>query len=302
MAGKEQRQQERERRDAERRAAQRAADLQRKLARSEQPFVAAPPPTGEPIPVMAPAEHHAFETLVLSPGASSVVVGFFGIVATCSMGVALVSGTPLAGGGWSAWAGLPLIAGLISGALMLGSWNRATIRGRVIAGAVCLVLAASFAVGLATQISLEGKPVLTGSTVDRSSRMATELLSDMLTLEDNQKLMDLAPEQGRGVLALYEEAAKQSSGIAQKWNPIVRKEVPLPGFTEVLTLVNRAADLQAGVLMAYRDQLNQADASRLEQIQLAKTEIMDLLAGPSGAAAKLSSTVAPVGIRLGGAK
>ena len=153
-------------------------------------------------------------------------------------------------------------------------------------------------VGSTSQVVVGGTVQLKGSVGDRSQRLAVALLNDMLILEGNQKLLNLPAEQARGVFDHYAEASAQSADIAPKWNPVVAKDVPLPGFVQVLSQVNEAADLQARALVAYADDLQQPDPARYQQVVAMRERVIALLAGESGAAALLDTTVAPLGIKL----
>lgn len=173
-----------------------------------------------------------------------------------------------------------------------------TTSARVVAIVVTLVTFTSYAAGSLTQIVVDGQVQLRGSVGDRTYRLAKEVLSDMLILEENQRLLELPPEQARGVFELYAEAAAQSSGIAARWNPATAGDVPLPGFVTVFEKLNEAADLQARTLLAYADDLQQPDTARQQRIVQTRARISDLLTGEQGAVSELGSTIAPLGITL----
>lgn len=220
-----------------------------------------------------------------------------GLSAVCA-GMAMTVGTPVVGGGWSLW-GLALgLGSILFGGLAMNAWRHANLSGRLLAVFAAAVVLSSFALGSLNPVIVDGHPVRSGSAADRSSRLSNELISDMLTLEDNGALLALPAEQGRGILGLYEQAAIQSSEIAAKWNPAVRSKAPLPGFTMVFSLVNQAADLQAQTLRAYAIQIQEPSATRATEIDRARSRIAELLAGPGGAVRQLSSTVEPIGIEI----
>ena len=294
---KDQRRKEREEREALRRADDRRRALDAKLGRngyvsdlSGFPPAATATPNGS-VPVGEPVEDHTYHP---------VPTVLLAITASVSIGLAVIGGTPVLGGGWDLVGAAPVLPALATGWFLYPRIALGSLAVRMVSAVVTVGIASAFILGATTQASVDGRPVRSGSVEDRSSRLATELLADLLTVEDNQRLLDLAPEQGRGVLGLYEQAAEQSAFIASKWNPVIRKDAPLPGFVEVFSLINQAGDLQARTLIAYRDDLNQPDAARQQQIAQSRQTIMGLLAGPNGAAAKLAATVAPIGITLTG--
>jgi hypothetical protein len=160
--------------------------------------------------------------------------------------------------------------------------------------ASCLV----FGIGAFNQNKINNKPVLINTTQDRSYKLANQLLTDLLTLEDNQKLLGVSKSQGRGISSLYIQAAKQSEDISKKWNPLVNGNPPLPGFIEVFTKINKAADLQSQELTIYYNLLQQSDAKSEQQLVLMENEYSELVYSNSGAIVKLVSTVKPLGIKL----
>lgn len=228
--------------------------------------------------------------------AAFIVVG--AVVASVAGGLAVTAGTPVGGNGWGVWGLVLGFVAILFAGLTVNAWSHSNTKGKV--ASVCLagVIIASFAIGSTSQVIVDGHPVRSGSVADKSSRLSNELVSDMLTLEDNGALLGLPTEQGRGILGLYEEAAVQSSEIAAKWNPALRGSAPLPGFVAVFSLINQAADLQAQTLRAYAIQIQEPSSTRAGEIDRAKAKIAQLLAGPQGAVAQLSSTVKPIGIDI----
>ena len=155
-----------------------------------------------------------------------------------------------------------------------------------------------FGTGIANQNKIGDKPLLVNSQSDKSFMLANELLSDLLTMEDNEKLLSLPYPQARGISQLYIEAANQSAYISKKWNPVTNQNPPLPGFILVFQKVNRAADIQAHNLNLYYNLLQQSDSKTEALIKSYDAEYTTLIYGDDGAVKLLVKTVKPIGIDL----
>jgi|LauGreSuBDMM15SN_2_FD.fasta_scaffold01841_2 hypothetical protein len=294
---------DRRRRDAERRAQARRESLDRKL-RGDLENGAQPLPSESPLRSLADAENakprqvRRRPRFVLTTARAALLATGSSVVATVALSLAVTAGTPLFSGKWQAAGALWLIPGALGayGATLFGSM--ASKIGKAIAIVVAVSLAASFVAGSTSQVVVDGSAQLRGSVGDRTQRLATALLNDMLVIEENQRLLELPDEQARGVYDLYAVAAAQSADLAAKWNPAVNADVPLPGFVQVLELVNGAADLQSRALIAFADDLNQPDPARKQQVLAMRDQVTALLAAEDGAARLLAQTVEPLGIVL----
>lgn len=315
----------RERREAEVRAEQRRAHLLSAGAMGDAPTPAPVPPTpttspelrqppmGRPSqpPVSQPANTQY--PLNLAPmdesprrynfPAASTVVPLAAIACSVGISLAALSGLPVTGHSWSIAGFIPLIAGVAGGYVLVRAWFSSPVASRVLAASMLLLAPIAAVAGATSQVTVAGKPVLHGSAADRSSRLAASILSDLYTLEDNQKLLNIPDEQARGLSSVLTAAVTQDSEIAARWNPATAKDLPLPGFNAVFDIVNRTADLQARTISLRIADLQQADSARQQAISDQRDQIMFLLTGDAGAAALLARTVAPLGIKLdGGAK
>jgi len=294
---------ERRRRDAERRAQMRRNSIDSKL-RGELDKGAKPLPNEYPLRSLADAENIKKKKNVQRPqfslnkvqaatlGTISSVVGSFGLI------FAITATTPIFSGEWNPkgviW--LALCGMGIYSSIFFAKMS--TKIGKFFTVAVGLLIATAFAAGVVSQVVVDGSAQIRGSVSDRSQKLATALINDMLIIEENQKFLELPDEQARGVYNLYGRAATQSAEIAAKWNPATNAEIPLPGFAAVLILVNGAADLQSRALIAFADDLNQPDPARKQEVLEMRDQINTMLSSEGGAARLLAKTVEPLGIVL----
>lgn len=153
-------------------------------------------------------------------------------------------------------------------------------------------------VGKTSTTFIQNKPVLVNSTADKTYKLANGVLSDLLTLEDNQKLLRLSLSEARGVPDLYIKASKQSAYISKKWNPALAKNLPAPGLMEVYVKINKAADQQSEALALFYNLLQQQDSNSLEKLKLLEASYMELMYGSDGAVNSLKKAVSPFGIVL----
>ncbi|MFM7088739.1 MAG: hypothetical protein ACKOW9_04390 [Candidatus Paceibacterota bacterium] len=154
--------------------------------------------------------------------------------------------------------------------------------------------------GLITQTVIDDKPVLKYTKKYEIYKLSVELLNDMRILEQNQVFFTLPYAQVRGLSDRIELAIKQDRSIATKWNPATTDGLPLPGFYEVLALVNKTADLQVQSLTLLKQDLEQPDSARASEISKILLQVEETLLSQVGAASKLAETIKPVGIVLKG--
>jgi len=235
-------------------------------------------PSEPPVPSAAP-ENSAAVSGVPSISYSAIGLVAWPVFASCSLLIAALFTLPLFGNPWR-WQGLlilplailALLFAITSGRTGAGpSWARAV--GWALAG----LILASFTAGAITQIVVDGRPALSGTTLEVTYRQTSEIQDWAEVLRQQETLLELPPEQVRTLGPEFQKASDQALDIATKANPALEQSLPVPALYEAYQRVTRAGAVQSEGLDALRAYARTPEPSLLVTVTRAKAEMTVLL-------------------------
>ena len=285
-----------ERRRRERAAAQRREAWERlrgetagQAATAQQPY-----PTQQPHPSMqhgqqavGPFTHGSPDTTYAPMGSAargtrtSTTPGRFRGIAkplllAATATITATGATPLVSGNWNV-AGL-LIGLLLTGAfLLLPNGDRRWGRAGYAIGVLTLVAGL---LGASQQNVINGDAQLRGSKLDRAVRTFEEIDRSVKILRENQRLLDLLPEQSIGLMGTFVAAADQAVLIAERWNPATNTDTATEGLVALMIEVNATAARQGLAFRSHIANLENSEPGLAEQAARLKSETETMLNGP----------------------
>jgi hypothetical protein len=188
----------------------------------------------------------------------------------------LTGATPLVSGNWN-------IVGVLVGLLATGavaflpSGDRRWARAGYVVGVLLLVAGL---LGVAQQNVINGDAQLWGSKLDRAVRTFEEIDRSVEILRENQRLLDLLPEQSIGLMGTFTEAADQAVLIAERWNPATNTGIATDGLETLMVEVNVAAARQGLAFRSHIANLENSEPGIAAQAARLKSETETMLNGP----------------------
>jgi hypothetical protein len=183
--------------------------------------------------------------------------------------------TPLVSGNWNI-VGL-LLGLLVTGAILLvPGGDRRWARAGSVVGVLLLVAGL---LGAVQQNVINGDAQLRGSRLDRAVRTFEEIDRSVEILRENQRLLDLLPEQSIGLMGTFTAAADQAVLIAERWNPATNPDIATEGLEALMVEVNVAAARQGLAFRSHIANLENNEPGIAEQAARLKSETETMLNG-----------------------
>lgn len=237
---------------------------------------------------------------VLSPRrtAVSLLLPLLTLAASVAAAHATLSGAPVLGQQVDTFALATGTAGCVLFAVAASRlWRRAAPLSRRVSALLPVLAAASLVFGVANQVVIDGHVYWRGSTQAHAYATAMALRGDLSLLVENEALLQLSPDQGRGLADAYRQAMVQADAVARRWNPAAASRPPLPGMVDVYVQTNRAAAAQVQAMRLYLDNLEVPDSARAAEISRLAVLSTD---SANSAAVLLGAVLQDADIRLPG--
>lgn len=194
---------------------------------------------------------------------------FFVAVALASL--AAVSTVHLAGPvvepGWDMTA-LSIGTGATMGLAWLAWWASAWVpRRTMIAGFVlAAVLVGSYAVGMRTQVIIDGRPYLSTSSEARSYRMAIQMRDDLYAMVEHDRLLEFDSPEAKANFDRYAPATEELLDLNRRYTSLTDSELPGPEFVAVRDHLKSAAFFGSQAMEAKGALTIQNDAALAAQV------------------------------------
>lgn len=209
---------------------------------------------------------------------------FWPVAAALSAVVCTLFTAPLLGNPWR-WAGLlwaPL--GVLALLYTAAAWHaqRTPRWPRIVGSSIAAFLLLAFGAGIATQVVVDGRPALTGTTLEVTYRLTGEIEAGQQVLTEQQGLLSLPPEQVRTLTPEFTKASELALTIAEEANPALETALPVPSLYDAYRRVTRAGALQSEGLDALAAYAKTPEPTLLAQVTRARTELNVLLGSGPG--------------------
>jgi len=198
-----------------------------------------------------------------------------------SLSVALAGASPLVSGAWN-WAALG-IALVFFAVLLRVCSGKGDRRARIIGWTLAGALVTLTGVGALTQNVSDGNAVPVGSVKDRTIDELKDIEQAVYVMQENQKLLYLAPEQALGIQSAYTKAHDQAIYVMERWNPVTADGSFDVDVLLLMTDLNAAAARQAAAFEAFTVNLTrpeQAVEAKMQSLRAETEQLVDKEVGP----------------------
>lgn len=194
-----------------------------------------------------------------------------------SAAVALAGASPLVSGNWH-WLGLGscVLACVVALRVAAGAGDR---RARGIGWSVAAAVILLTGVGAITQNVSGGTAVPAGTVKDRTIDELRAIEQAVSVLQENQKLLYLAPEQALGIQTAYVKARDQAVYVMERWNPVTADNGFDVDVLLLMTDLNAAAARQAVAFESFTSNLANPEPAVVAKMQTLRAETERLIDG-----------------------